>query len=71
MPMLLVAFYRKKYSNLFIMMCTQMAFKQTTKSILDFLIPILFTKRKLRRLEAQYAEAIEFYRSQSDLGHHD
>lgn len=54
MPLLLVAFYTTNYNNLFIMMLSQMAFKQTSQNMVEYIIPILKTKKKLDNHQNDY-----------------
>lgn len=60
-PMLLVAFYRNNYQNLFIMMFTQMACKQTTYNIIEWLMPIIKTRTKLNKLKQNFQKVLNKY----------
>lgn len=50
-PMLLVAFYRRSYVQTFIMMLTQMMFKQVSYNLIELLLPILRTRSKLKLIK--------------------
>jgi hypothetical protein len=59
--MVLVAFYRKDFSNLFIMMLTQMACKQTSYNVLELIMPIIKGKSKLNKLKKMFKESIDLF----------
>lgn len=61
LPLFLVAFYTRRYEDLFIMMCSQMACKQIALNVLEWLKPVLTIKPKLQRLNQQYAATIKEY----------
>lgn len=60
--MLLVAFYRNNYQNLFVMMFTQMAVKQTTYNIIEWLTPIIKIRRNLNKLKEEFTRVVGTFR---------
>jgi hypothetical protein len=59
--MLLVAFYTRKYEDLFTMLFTQMACKQVGLNVVEYLKPLLTIKPKIDKIKHEYADVLENY----------
>jgi len=64
--MMIVAFYSQNYDNLFMMLFTKMAAKQISINVLEYAIPILRVKPKLKLLNIEYADTLEEFRQHSE-----
>ena len=53
-----MAFVNRDYYALFMMMFTQMAFKQVGKNLFDHFYPIIMYKKKLQYLKDEFQEFI-------------
>lgn len=62
-PLLLVAFYTRMYEDLFTMLFTQMACKQVGLNIVEYLKPLLTIKPKISKINADYQDVIDSYKS--------
>lgn len=60
-PMLLVAFYRQNYTNLFIMMLIQMGLKQFTRVVLGWIKPWLMAGKKLDNIKKEFRHITDLY----------
>ena len=59
--MLLVAFYTRRYDDLFMMMATQMGFKQISMNLVEWFLPLLTTRKKLIEVEEEFKDVIKPY----------
>ena len=66
MPMLLVAFYTRKYDDLFMMMLSQMAFKQISMNLIEWFLPIITTRKKMVAVREEYDTIIRPYEELQD-----
>ena len=57
--MLIIAFMLRNYENLFIMMATQMAFKQLGMNIFEYALPYIGTvKKKITQVNQDYKKSV-------------
>ena len=63
MPLLLVAFYIRNYDNLFMMMFSQMAFKQIGANLAEYFMPLFKVSGKLKVLDEKYKETLSQLKS--------
>lgn len=60
-PMLLVAFYRQNYINLFVMMSIQMGFKQFFRVSWGWIKPLLKVAKKLQNVSNEFKHITDLY----------
>jgi hypothetical protein len=64
-PMIKIAFIKSLYNPIFVMLLTQQGFKQNWTNIKEYFIPIFKMKPKIDKLNEEFKETLDKYKSYS------